>query len=139
MLKNGRQPFARIASGLERPDCATAAALTPGVDTTLCLGQTLTVSANVGTGYTYEWLLDGNVIQKGTERSLLVTRSGSYAVRASTAACTATSKVIRVQSSAVVADIAQKGDLLVCDSKGIELTANSGPCYTCLLYTSRCV
>lgn len=130
ILKNGRQPFALIASGLEKPDCATAASLTPGVDTTLCAGQTLTLSANAGNGYTYEWLLDGNVIQKGTERSLLVTRPGTYAVRASTVACTATSKVIRVQSSGVVADIAQKGDLLVCDSKGIELTANSGPGYT---------
>lgn len=129
-LKNNRQPFALIASGLEKPDCANVASLTPGVDTTLCAGQTLTLSANTGNGYTYEWLLDGNVIKKGTERSLSVTRTGSYAVRASTVACTATSKTIRVESSGVFADIFQKGDLLICDSKGIELTANGGAGYT---------
>lgn len=128
-LKNGRQPFALIASGLKKPDCVAAASLTPGRDTTLCAGQTLTLSAPAGNGYTYEWLLDGNVIKKGTERSLSINQPGSYALRASSAACTATSKTIRVQVSGVVAGISQKGDLLVCDSKGVELTANSGAGY----------
>lgn len=129
-LKNSRQPFALLASGLEKPDCALAASLSPGTDTTLCPGQTLTLSANTGSGYVYEWLLDGSVIKKGAERSLEVNRPGTYAVRASTTGCTATSKTVQVRGSDVFADIAQKGDLLVCDSKGIELTANTGTSYT---------
>jgi hypothetical protein len=130
ILKNGRQPFALIASGLEKPDCALIATLTPGTDTMLCPGQTLTLAANAGNGYVYEWLLDGNVIKKGGERLLEVTRPGSYAVRAGTAGCTATSKAIQVRSSDMFADIVQKGDLLVCDSKGVELTANTGLNYS---------
>ncbi|MPR34634.1 S8 family peptidase [Salmonirosea aquatica] len=130
ILKNGRQPFALIASGLEKPDCGQTAAITPGTDTTLCPGQTLTLWANAGNSYIYEWLLDGNVIKKGTDRSLEVNRPGAYEVRASTAGCTATSKTVKVQSSDVFADITQKGEILVCDSRGMELSANTGPGYT---------
>lgn len=129
-LKNGRQPFALIASGLEKPDCALAATLTPGTDTTLCPGQTLTLSANAGNSYVYEWLLDGNVIKKGAERTLEVNRAGSYAVRANTAGCTATSKPIQVKGSDVLANIVQKGDMLVCNDQGAELIATTGSGYT---------
>ena len=130
ILKNGRQPFALIASGLQKPDCEGTAALMPGTDTTLCPGQSLTLWANTGTSYLYEWLLDGSVIKKGTDRSLEVNRPGSYAVRVSTAGCMATSKATQVRASGVVANIVQKGDIRVCDSGGVELAATTGVGYT---------
>jgi hypothetical protein len=129
-LKNGRQPFALLASGLEKPDCELVATLTPGTDTTLCPGQTLTLTANAGSSYVYEWLLEGTEIKKGAERTLEVNRPGTYSVRASTTGCTATSKTVQVRNSDVFAEITQKGNLLVCDSKGIELTAYTGTNYT---------
>lgn len=125
-LKNGRQPYALIVSGLAQPDCALASTLTPGSDTTLCAGQSITLSANAGIGFTYEWLQNGSTIKKGSERTLEVSRPGQYAVRVTSAGCSMLSRSVAVSSSNLFADIAQKGNILVCDNKGTELSANTG-------------
>ncbi len=128
-LKNGRQPYALLVSGLETPDCALAAKFTPGSDTTLCAGQSITLAANAGSGFTYEWLQNGNTVKKGAERTLEVNKPGRYALRVSSAGCEAISKSVEIRSSDLFADIAQKGTVLVCDSKGTELSANTGTSY----------
>lgn len=125
-LKNGRQPYALLVSGLETPDCALAAKFTPGSDTTLCAGQSITLVANAGSGFTYEWLQNGNTVKKGAERTLEVNKPGRYALRVSSPGCEGTSKSVEVRGSDLFADIAQKGNVLVCDSKGTELSANTG-------------
>ncbi len=129
-LKNGRQPYALIISGLVQPDCALAARFAPDTDTTLCAGQGLTLSANASIGFTYEWLQNGTPIKKGQERTLEVNKPGRYALRVSSAGCEVTSKSVEIRGSDLFADIAQKGNVLVCDSKGSELTANTGTDYS---------
>ncbi len=126
LLKSSRQPYALLASGLATPDCGQAAILTPGTDTTLCIGSTIILAANAGSGFTYEWLRNGTSIQKGSARTLDVVQSGSYAVRVSTAGCSKTSNRVVVRNSNVFASLSQQGDIQVCDSKGLELSANTG-------------
>jgi len=128
-LKNGRQPYALLASGLAQPDCALAARFTPNADTTLCPRQSITLLANAGIGFTYEWLQNGNTVKKGTERTLEVNKPGRYALRVSSAGCEVTSKSVEIRGSDLFADIAQKGSVLVCDDKGTELFANTGSNY----------
>lgn len=125
-LKNGRQPYALLVSGLNKPDCALAARFTPNADTMLCAGQSITLVANAGSGFTYDWLHNGNTIKKSTERTLEVNKPGRYALRVSSAGCEVTSKSVEIGGSDLFADIAQKGSVLVCDSKGTELSANTG-------------
>ncbi|WP_373512144.1 S8 family serine peptidase [Persicitalea sp.] len=129
ILKNGRQPYALVVSGQEQPDCALAATLTPGNDTTLCAGQAITLSANPGLGFTYEWSQNGTMVKKGVERTLEVNKPGRYAVRVSSAGCEASSRLVEIRGSDLFADIAQKGTVLVCDDKGTELQANTGAGY----------
>ena len=128
-LRNGRQPYALIVSGLDKPDCALAAALTPGTDTTLCAGQTITLSAPPGSGFTYEWRQDGTAIKKGSSRVLEVAKPGRYSVRVASAGCEATSQTVEVRGSSLFALIAQRDSVTVCDDKGAELSANTGAGY----------
>lgn len=128
-LKNGRQPYALLVSGLAQPDCALAAKFNPGADTTLCAGQAITLTANAGVGFTYEWLQNGITVKKGTERTLEINKPARYALRVSSAGCEVTSKSVEIRGSDLFADIAQKGSVLVCDDKGAELSANTGTDY----------
>jgi hypothetical protein len=129
-LRNGQQPFALIISGMDKPACEQAAVLSPGPDTTLCVGQVLTLAANAGNNFTYEWFRNGSSIRKGPERFLEVSQAASYTVRVTAPGCEAVSAPVTVRSSPLFADIAQKGKLLVCDSKGVALSANTGIDYT---------
>lgn len=129
-LKNGQQPFALIVSGIDKADCELAAVVSPAVDTTLCAGQTLKLSANVGNNMVYEWFQNENSIKKGSDRFLEVTQAGNYTVRTTAPGCSALSRSIVVRNTTLFADIAQKGKLLVCDSKGTELSANTGIGYS---------
>ena len=128
-LKNGRQPYALLVSGLDKPDCALAAKFTPSADTTLCAGQSITLVAGASAGFTYEWQQNGNTIKKGPERTLEVNKPGRYALHVSSAGCEATTKSVEIRGSDLFADMAQKGNVLVCDSKGTELSANPGTDY----------
>ena len=129
-LKNGRQPYALLVSGLDKPECILASNFRPSSDTLLCPGQAITLSANAGIGFTYEWLQNGNTVKKGTERTLEVNKPGRYALRVRSAGCEVTSKSVMIRGSDLFADIAQKGNVLVCDSKGTELSANTGTGYS---------
>ncbi len=48
--------------------------------TTVCPGNTVTLNANTGSGYTYQWKLNGNNIAGATGTSLAANTSGSYTV-----------------------------------------------------------
>ena len=128
-LKNSRQPYALLVSGLETPDCALVARFIPDADTTLCVGQSITLAADASSGFTYEWLQNGSTIKKGAERTLEVNKPGRYALHISSVGCEVTSKSIEIRGSDLFADIAQKGNILVCDSKGTELSTNTGTSY----------
>lgn len=129
LLKNNRQPFSIVASGIESTDCESAASISPTQDTTLCAGQTLTFAAKAGSSFTYEWFQNGTLIKTGSDRTLNVTGTGQYSVRVSNQGCSAQSKVVNVTSTNLFASIAQGTKLLVCTSQSTELTANSGSGY----------
>ncbi|MBB6611887.1 T9SS type A sorting domain-containing protein [Pontibacter sp. Tf4] len=76
---------------------APAATITASGATTFCEGSSVTLTANTGSGLTYQWLKDGNVINNATGSSFTTQASGAYAVRVSNSSgCTTTSAVTKV-------------------------------------------
>ena len=65
--------------------------------TTFCQGNSVTLSANTGTGLTYQWKNNGNSIFGATTSTLSATSTGSYAVFVTNNNnCSATSNAISV-------------------------------------------
>jgi hypothetical protein len=72
---------------------------------TICAGATKILSANAGTGYTYQWRLNNNAISGATSSTYTVTQNGSYTVDVTTpTACTGTSAPKVVSFYKVTAD-----------------------------------
>jgi Secretion system C-terminal sorting domain len=65
-----------------------------GGATTFCAGGSLVLNASTGTGYTYQWQLNGADIIGETLSSLLVNSSGNYSVNVSNVCGTITSNII---------------------------------------------
>jgi hypothetical protein len=129
-LKNGRQPFSLIVSGVSQPDCELAASLGPATETTLCPGSTVVLAAQAGGDFTYEWFFNGSSIKKGTDRQLEVNKPGSYSVKVLGAGCTTTSRPVTVRASVLFARIDPAGKSVVCNSNGLLLSANKGTGFT---------
>jgi plastocyanin len=75
---------------------AVSATITPAGPTTFCEGDDVTLNANTGTGFTYVWRRNGNVIAGASSSSYLATLAGLYTVEVSNGSCNATSAGVRV-------------------------------------------
>jgi predicted dienelactone hydrolase len=82
--------------------CPTASAtptasITPNGATTFCQGNNVTLSANTGTGLSYQWLNNNSPISGATNATYNATASGNYTVVVTnTSGCSATSTAISV-------------------------------------------
>lgn len=77
----------------QRPaPAATVTASAPGFTT----GGSVTLTANVGAGLTYQWMRDGQPIAGATQATYTAQQPGSYAVVVSNGECPATSTVLTV-------------------------------------------
>jgi len=72
----------------------------------LCQGQSLTLSVNSATGYTYQWMKDGATISGQTSTTLTVTQAGSYKVKVSNATLGCSQETNEVAVVAFVAPVA---------------------------------
>ena len=68
----------------------TAAINAAGVST-FCQGGSVVLNASTGSGYTYEWYKNGNIINGSTTSSYTANQSGSYTVKVINGSCNATS------------------------------------------------
>ena len=81
--------YASVASTL-------TATITAGGPTTYCTGDSVALTANTGTGYTYQWNLNTNPITGATGSSYWAKGSGSYTVTIDSSTASATSNAIVV-------------------------------------------
>jgi hypothetical protein len=106
---------------------APAATITAGGATSFCAGGSVTLSANTGTGLTYQWRNNGTNISGATASTYTASTSGSYTVVVSSGGCSTTSTAVTVTvTSAPAATITAGGATSFCAGGSVTLSANTG-------------
>ena len=94
-------------------------------------GGTLLLSANTGTGLTYQWKNGNSQISGATSSSYLVTLLGIYSVVVTNASgCSKESDDIGISASWVTAYISPSGSVSLCSGSSAVLTAYTSAGYT---------
>ena len=108
------------------------AAITAGGSITICAGSTVTLNANTGAGFSYQWLLDGVVIAGAVGSSYSASMAGNYSVIVTNATgCSATSNIIAVSiNPSPTANVVLSGPLTLCQGSMVIMTADYGADYT---------
>lgn len=99
----------------------------------LCPGATTTMTANAGTGLTYQWYKNNVIIQGATSQSYTATSAGFYQVKIINAqGCPDLSDPVGVYNASVPSALitSPSSNITVCPNTLITLTANSGFAYT---------
>jgi hypothetical protein len=108
---------------------APVAGLTAGGPTTFCAGGSVTLSANpTGAGFTFQWLLNGNVVAGATSANYAASAAGAYRVVVTNlGGCRDTSSIVSLSVQALPgAAITVGGPTSFCDGGSVTLTATSG-------------
>lgn len=111
-----------------------AATITASGSTTVAAGQSVTLTANSGTGFTYQWTKDGVNISGATAGSYKATATGNYFVIVKKPnGCSKTSAGTQVtvgSSAGLTAKITPSGSTAICATGGsVVLNANTGSGY----------
>lgn len=103
------------------------ASITASGPTTLCPGDSVTLTANAGAGYLYSWSTGA------TSQSILVSATSSYGLTVYSGLDSAVASPINVNvlnSCALTASIIIGGPATICPGSSVPLIANSGPGYS---------
>lgn len=106
---------------VESTNCAPLAKITtPAPTETLCEGDSYTLTALTGQGFTYQWQLNGFDLLGATNPSYVVTQSGNYTVRViKNPSCTAISNAVSITFKATPAPVIV-GETVVCNDSTTE-------------------
>ncbi|MDP1745096.1 MAG: glucose dehydrogenase, partial [Bacteroidota bacterium] len=109
----------------------TTATITPSGPTSFCAGGSVTLYANTGTGYSYQWKKDNTIISGATNSSYVVTVSGNYTVTvtAGGGSTTSVAEVVTVTPSPT-ATITAAGPTSFIAGNSVILNASTGTGYT---------
>ncbi|MBS1644722.1 MAG: hypothetical protein JST36_06745 [Bacteroidetes bacterium] len=104
------------------------AIIAPPAKTTICAGDSVQLSANTGTGLTYKWRLNGNVISGATNSTYYALLPGNYTVAVSSGSqCEAISNSIGITvNPRPAAYITYNSPLEFCEGSAVVLVANAG-------------
>ncbi|HKR07091.1 MAG TPA: kelch repeat-containing protein [Bacteroidia bacterium] len=113
------------------PPCSSATAtITTGGPLTFCTGGSVTLTANSGTGLTYQWKNNGNNISGATSVSYTANTSGSYTVTVSNSCNSATSSAVVVTVQTLPSPvITPPGSATFCTGGSVTLQATTGTGY----------
>ncbi|MCC7502627.1 MAG: hypothetical protein IT229_08870 [Flavobacteriales bacterium] len=104
----------------------TATISTPG-GTSLCAVSSLTLNANTGTGFTYQWKKNAVNINGATASTYAATPTGSYTVVVSSGGCSTVSASTTITSgTSLTATITASGSTSFCSGGSVTLAANTG-------------
>lgn len=119
---------ASAAQSISVTSGTATASVTPGGPTTFCSGNSVLLSANTGSGLTYQWKLNGGNISGATNSTYTASASGSYTVVVSVgSACNATSSAVVVTvTPGTTATITSAGPTTFCSGGSVVLNANTG-------------
>lgn len=109
------------------------AAINSSGSTAFCSGGNVTLTANAGTGFQYQWKRYGVNVTNGTGQNLVVNKTGSYkCVVTNASGCARTSNTIDVTVYALpTTTISALGSTQICvgDSVGLSSTTTPGLTY----------
>jgi hypothetical protein len=116
------------SSGVAVTVVVPTATATAAGNTTLCSGSTVTLNANTGIGFTYQWKKDGgDITPGGNSDSYVASTAGSYTVAVTNGiGCVATSTPIVVSVVVPTASITPAGPTTFCQGNDLVLNANTG-------------
>ena len=96
--------------------------------TTICAGGNVTLSAQTGSGFTYQWYRNNGVISGAINSTYKATSHGNYYCRTTAPGCTGNSNIIVV---AVINNptptISANGSLNICSGSSVILSTNTFP------------
>ncbi len=114
-----------------------AASVTPAGTVYICSGAGLELSASTGTGFTYQWKLNGTDIQGANSPTLTVNTAGNYSVYMTSPCGNALSNTVTVNSATVVASITPAGTSTICAAQYVQFNTPSDPSYTYQWYRNN--
>jgi hypothetical protein len=105
-----------------------AAAVTPAGPIAFCPGDSVVLTANTGTGLSYQWKRDNITLIGATLSTYTAKQTGTYTVFVTSAtSCSATSNGVAVSvSSLPVATITPQSSTAICAGQSVTLNANIG-------------
>jgi PKD-like domain/Secretion system C-terminal sorting domain len=126
------------ANGCSNTSPVATIAVTPLPDasitsssTTVCSGSSITISANTGTGLTYQWKLNSTAISGATASTYAATTAGSYNCDVSNSCGVVSSNAIAIAAGSLpTATITASGSTSFCQGGSVTLTANTASGYT---------
>ncbi len=97
----------------------------------VCADSNVTLTANVGTLYTYQWQRNNVSIPSEVSQVINTINKGSYRVIVSSQyGCTKTSSALSIPIPSPTASIVLSGSASICAGDSAQMTANSGTGYT---------
>ncbi len=106
---------------------APTSSITAGGPTTFCQGNTVTLSAPTGTGYSYQWLNNANPINGATQSTYSANTSGNYVVTITANGCSSNSPALSVNATPPpTSTISVNGNATVCQGNTVALSAPIG-------------
>jgi hypothetical protein len=109
---------------------ATTASISPSGSVSSCSGNSIVLSASVGSGNTYQWQFNNLNIIGATSSSYTPTQSGNYRVVITNGSCSATSANTNVSlSSNFTATISPATSTSLCTGGSVLLNASAGTGY----------
>lgn len=114
-----------------------AASITPAGPVYICSGAAVELSASTGTGFTYQWKLNGVDIQGANSATLSVNSAGNYTVYMTSPCGNALSNTVVVNSATVVASVTPAGTSIICAGQSVQFDTPSNPAYTYQWYRNN--
>ncbi|GIV33300.1 MAG: hypothetical protein KatS3mg031_0835 [Chitinophagales bacterium] len=96
--------------------------------TNICTGQTVTLSASTGNGYSYAWFKDSVLISGADSSRLVASQTGTYHVVVTLNGCSKSSSAIQVNVSNVLPATISP-DVTICSGDSVTLVAGGGGNY----------
>ncbi len=112
--------------------------ITTAGSTTICASTIVTLNANTGIGFSYQWLQGGVVIPGAITSDYSTSVAGDYAVIVTNATgCSATSSIVTVSVNTLpVANIVLSGPLSFCAGGNVTMTADYNADYSYQWYNA---
>jgi PKD repeat protein len=101
--------------------------LTLAGDTAICSGDSVELLANTGTGLTYQWRRDGQIITGANQSNYYAKTAGNYVVNVTQNGCRGVSNAIRITvTNTPAATISVQSSTVICSGDSVKLIANAG-------------